>query len=262
MKTIVIANFKGGVGKTMTAVNMGAILAAEYGQRVLLIDADGQGNSSKMLLPPGEEYGTLTDLLEGRAICYDELTERSTIPGLDVLPADTGLWRIDMATLMGDGVMSTHTLRDLRDAVIEDGAYDYIIIDCPPAPSVAFVNAIAAANSIIIPVKVDGFSTDGMTELISQIEDVRQVHPDVHISGCLITMYYKADSVLQGADLLRSSRVVTVYDTEIRRSPKADDTTWNNRALMDWSPTSAAAKDYKAFVAEYLRKEAERDGQV
>ncbi|MEG2678577.1 MAG: ParA family protein [Oscillospiraceae bacterium] len=259
MKTIAIANFKGGVAKTMTAVNVADILATDYHQRVCLVDADGQGNATKLLLPDGK-YNCVTSLFDGEAICYNEVTEVSPIAGLDVIAADEGLWSLDLSILMGDGLMGTGVFADLRDSMVEDDAYDYLIFDCPPAPSIAFVNAIAAADVIIIPIKVDGFAADGMARLVSQIEGVRKIHPSIRIGGGLVTVYYKGDATAQGVAYVRQHAPITIYDTQIRRSPKVDDTTWARETLRTWSPNCAAAADYKKFVAEFLEREAALNG--
>ena len=117
MKTIAIVNLKGGVGKTVTAVNVAAILATEYGQRVLLIDADPQANATQSLLPPGE-YNTLAGLLTIPDAYYDDLLYHSSIRGLDVLPADDELRNLDVDLLQGERP-NLRAIRDLRDAVAE-----------------------------------------------------------------------------------------------------------------------------------------------
>ena len=132
MKTIAIVNLKGGVGKTVTAVNVAAILATEYDRRVLLIDADPQANATQSLLPPGE-YNTLAGLLMGAELHYELLTYPSSIRDLDVLPADDELRNLDVDVLQG-GRPNLRAIRDLRDAMDEDEAYDVIVIDLPARP--------------------------------------------------------------------------------------------------------------------------------
>ena len=181
MKTIAIVNLKGGVGKTVTAVNVAAILATEYGQRVLLIDADPQANATQSLLPPGE-YNTLAGLLTIPDVYYDDLLYHSSIRGLDVLPADDELRNLDVDLLQGERP-NLRAIRDLRDAVAEDDAYDCIVIDCPPALSPACAAAIAASTDVVIPIKVDAYSVRGMNELTAQIDPLRSLYPDVHEAG-------------------------------------------------------------------------------
>ena len=196
MKAFAIVNLKGGVGKTVTAVNLAAILATEYQRRVLLVDCDPQANATQSLLPPGE-YNTLAGLLTLPDAYYDDLLYRSSIRGLDVLPADDELRNLDVDLLEGERPRLT-ALRDLRDAIAEDDAYDVLILDCPPALSPACAAAIAASTDVIIPIKVDAYSVRGMHELTAQIDRLRRIYPDVHIAGCLPTVWYKSDTVEQG----------------------------------------------------------------
>ena len=251
-EVIVITSGKGGVGKTVTAVNVAAILATEYGQRVLLIDADPQANATQSLLPPGE-YNTLAGLLTIPDVYYDDLLYHSSIRGLDVLPADDELRNLDVDLLQGERP-NLRAIRDLRDAVAEDDAYDCIVIDCPPALSPACAAAIAASTDVVIPIKVDAYSVRGMNELTAQIDRLRSIYPDVHVAGCLPTMWYRSDTVEQGERLLQEQAPVHVFASHIRRSPKVDESTWTGEPVVSWSPRSAAAQDYRAFVAEFLEE--------
>lgn len=259
MKTIAIVNLKGGVGKTVTAVNVAAILATEYNQRVLLVDADPQANATQSLLPPGE-YNTLADLLTGTIPdefypgYYGDLLYHSSIRRLDILPADDELRNLDVDVLQGERP-NLRAIRDLRDAMVEDNAYDCIVIDCPPALSPACAAAIAASTDVVIPIKVDAYSVRGMNELTAQIDRLRSIYPDVHVAGCLPTMWYRSDTVEQGERLLREHAPVRVFASHIRRSPKVDESTWTGEPVVSWSPRSAAAQDYRAFVAEFLGEE-------
>lgn len=258
MNTYAIVNFKGGVGKTVTAVNPAATLATEYRLRVLLIDADAQGNATQSLLPPGE-YRSLLWLLRGEEPFYENLIEPSPIRGLDMVPAGDALRELDVDLIQGRQLYMG-ALRDLRDAVEEDEAYDAVIIDCPPALSPACAAAIAASTGVIIPIKLDAYSVRGMSELTAQIERLRAVYPDVRVAGVLPTMWYRSDTVEQGEALLRKSSPVRVFESKIRRSPKVDESTWTGEPVVSWSPRSAAAQDYRAFVAELLGEEGAVNG--
>ena len=257
MRTISIVNLKGGVGKAVTAVNLAAILATEYGQRVLLIDADHQGNSSKFYRIPVEP-GSLADLFEGTVMCYTDIVQPTIYRGLDVIPADMSLAALDLDGSLPDDVQggtprdrALRVLTDLRDAVIEDDAYDYLVIDCPPAFSVASISAVAASSDIVIPVKPGAFEIDGMAELLRQIDGIRRVNGAVEV-GVLLTMWHNADVVRQGEEWLREHCPVPVFQTRIRRTDKVDESTFAREPVCQWSPTSAAARDYRAWVREYL----------
>ena len=203
MQVISIVNLQGGVGKTTTAVNMAYELAVHHNRRVLLIDADHQGNASKF-------YGA-------RA--------------------------------------SVGSLSDLRDAIMEDGSYDCMVIDCPPAFTAASVSAIAAATDIIIPIKLDYYAIDGMRELVSQLRQIQTI-TEVHIAGALITQWRNTDVIQQGETWLRMHEPCPVFDTHIRRTDVVDKSTYWRKPLAECPPRSAATADYAAFVREFLGEEA------
>lgn len=252
MKTIAIVNLKGGVGKTVTAVNLSAILAAEYGRRVLLVDCDPQANATQSLLPPGE-YNTLERLLVGEEPDYRALVYESAIRGLSVLPAGDALRNLDADLLEGRRPRLA-ALRELRDVLTEDDACDVMVLDCPPALSPACAAAIAASTHVVIPIKLDAYSVRGMAELTAQIGRLRRIYPDVHIAGVLPTVWYRCDAVEQGEALLRQHAPCRVFAAHIRRSPKVDESTWTGEPVVSWSPRSAAAQDYRAFAAELLEE--------
>lgn len=257
MKTFAILNLKGGVAKTTTAINLAYILAAEHNLRVLLVDADGQCNTTRALLPNGRHDG-LAALLEGTASCYDEVIEPTEIPNLDMIPASSSLWRLDLSCMMdGAGPRAFRVIRDVRDNIIEDDAYDVIIIDCPPNFSASCIAAISASDSIIIPVLPDAYSAEGLEDLVEQIDGVRsKIHPGLRVSGCLVTQWHKADVVEDAVEYFRESHLVPVFDTVIRRTDKVLESTWAKMPVLVWSPQSSAARDYRAWVKELVVKEA------
>lgn len=188
---------------------------------------------------------------QGGAVCYDEVIEFSTMPGVDVIPADMSL-----ATLGVDSEytsqMAVRAMRDLRDAVIEDDSYDYVIFDCPPAFSQASIGAIAASSEVIIPLKIGRFEIEGMDELIEQIESVRKINPATRIAGALLTMWHNSPVVRDGEEYIRETCPVRVFRTMIRRTDKVDEAVFARKAITEWSPTSAAARDYRAWVEELM----------
>ena len=223
MKTISIVNLKGGVGKTVTAVNLAAILATDYEKRVLLVDVDHQGNASRYCGVNTEERGGLAALLTGGAVCYDEVVEMATMSGVDVIPADMSL-----ATLGVDGgctsQMAVRAMRDLRDAV----------------------------SDVIIPLRIGRFEIEGMDELIEQIESVRKINPATRIAGALLTMWHNSPVQRDGEEYIRETCPVRVFRTMIRRTDKVDEAVFARKAVAEWSPTSAAARDYRAWVEELM----------
>lgn len=259
MRTFAIINNKGGVGKTTTAINLAVCLATTHQQRVLLVDADGQRNATRALLG-GARYDGLAAILTGLAACYDEVVEPTDIDGLDMIPASTELWGIDLHSRSG-GAVCLNALRDVRDAITEDDSYDVMIIDCPPHFSASCIAAILASNSIIIPVLPDAYSAEGMGDLVEQIDNVREISPEIRVAGCLINQYHSADVVLDAVEYFREAAPVMVYDTMIRRTDKVTESTWATGSVLIWSPQSSAARDYRAWVQELVIKEGLHNGR-
>ena len=254
MRTYAIVNRKGGVGKTTTAVNLAYVLATSCRLRVLLVDADGQANATQILLPRGE-YAGLGALLRGYAMCYDELTVHTDVAGLDVLPAASDLWALDLEAAGGDRGRSYRALRDMREAMEEDGAYDVMIIDCPPNLSAACVSAILASDAVIIPVLSDACSVTGVGELVDQIASLRSIRPDLRVAGILVNQWHRSPVVEDSVAYLREEGRVPVYSTVIRRTDKVPESSWARMALQALSPWCSAARDYRAWAAELLAKE-------
>lgn len=252
MKTICVMNLKGGVGKTVTAGNFADILAADHGKRVLLIDADHQGNTSRFFLDEEIIVSTMRDILTGEAEPYwPENVCRTGYEGLDIIPADMTLAELDAAPER-DG-QAVWRLRSFLEVVAEDDAYDYVIVDMPPAFSLAARAALAAADEVIVPIKLDAFSVDGMAELLRQIAAMRKVNSCLTLAGVLITMWRNIDVVNQAEKVLRSGSF-PVFQTVIRQTDRVDESTFQRQPLRVYSPRSAACVDYRALVREYLER--------
>ncbi|MBM6926941.1 ParA family protein [Pseudoflavonifractor phocaeensis] len=261
MKTFAIVNRKGGVGKTTTAVNLAYVLATGCRLRVLLVDADGQANATQILLPPGE-YAGLGALLRGYACCWDELVIPTDVDGLHVLPAAEDLGALDLEAAGGDRSRCYRAVRDMREALEEDGAYDVMVIDCPPNLSAACVAAILASDSVIIPVLSDACSATGVGDLVEQIASLRSLHPALRVAGVLVNQWHRSPVVEVSVAYLREEGMVPVYDTVIRRTDKVPESSWARMAVQQWSPFCSAARDYRAWVAELAAKEGIKYGQA
>ena len=252
MKVISIMNLKGGVGKTITAINMAAILAANHNKRVLVIDADPQANASRFF-GANDASDTLTSLFNGCATHTDDVLWQTQLSGVDVVPADMGLVEIDINTA-ANGVNSAKVIPEFVGALREDDEYDFVIIDCPPGFTAVSVSAIAASDDIVIPAKVDAFALSGIAELKAQIDAVRQLRDNIRIAGVLITLWRPLPVVIQGEQYLRSSGL-PVFETYIRRTDgKVDESTSTHQSISHYSPFCNAARDYRSFVEEYLRR--------
>lgn len=250
MKTIAIMNNKGGVGKTVTAINLADLLEREHGKRVVLCDCDGQMNLTRFYFPSFCEdtcVGTADILMgEGEQVWCDNLIDIR--PDLRLLPGGSTLYDLDLEAIR-DGAHNVYRLRDFVDAAREDGEVDYFIFDCPPGFTLASVSALMAADEVIVPLTVDGFSIEGLDTMTRQLHTVRRT--GVRLAGVLITQHYRSRVVRDGVDLLRDSGF-PVFNTMIRRSVKVPESTMMRQPLAVHAPVSYATEDYRAFVRELI----------
>lgn len=253
MRAIAIMNNKGGVGKTVTAINLADILVRDHGKRVVLVDCDGQANLTRFCLPrldpEGGQYLTTADVLTGESeqVWSDNLTP--VREGLDILPSSSGLYDLDMEAIK-DGVSAPERMAHFAQAAREDGDVDYLIYDCPPGYTVASVAALLSADEIVIPVTADAFSIDGAAAVLRQVRTIQRTRPGMTATA-LMTQTRRADVVSEGERLLRSMGVA-VYRTAIRRTDKVPESTISLSPLAEYSANSAAARDYRAWVRELL----------
>lgn len=261
MKAFAIVNRKGGVGKTTTAVNLAYVLATSCRLRVLLVDCDGQANATQILLPRGE-YAGLGALLRGWACCYADLVEHTDVDGLDVLPASEDLWALDIEAAGGDRGRCYRAIRDMREALEEDDAYDVMVMDCPPNLGASCVSAILASDGIIVPVLSDACSATGVGDLVDQIASLRSLRPDLRVSGVLVNQWHRSPVVEESVEYLRKEGHIPVYDTVIRRTDKVPESSWARMAVQAWSPFCSAARDYRALASELAEKEGIQHGEA
>lgn len=248
MKTIAIINMKGGCAKTTTTVNMAHILAKDYGKKVLVIDNDKQGNLSKACGAWSYDKPSLADILTGEK-SIREVLQVAAVDNMAVIPANMHLLTANLMVIKDEERDQATILSKELESVAE--VFDYCIIDCPPDINISVINALVAADEVIIPIKIDGYAFDGMDELEEQINNAKALNPKLKFRGCLVTMFYNRDVCRQGEEWLQNQRY-PVFKTHIRRTEKADEVTFTNESLMEYSPRSGAARDYKTFVKEYL----------
>ena len=252
MKTIAIMNLKGGVAKTVTTVNLAADLAHFHSKRVLVVDADSQANATEFL-GGGREGHSLATLLRTPAVERTAFTaafeahqtiSASTIPAVDLLPADDSLMDLDLSKA-ANGAAWVEVLAEIKAAgSFKD--YDFVLIDCPPAFNAAAAAALLAADEVIIPIKLDAFSLRGLANLSRQIHNMRQINPDLRIAGLLPVMWYESPENSKALATLRES-LLHVFP-RIRRSTMVDAMTYRQAPLYITSPKSGACHDYKTFA--------------
>lgn len=251
MRTSVILNLKGGVAKTATAVNLAAILAKDYKKRVLLVDADSQCNSTEFF-GGDPAKSNLAQVLRKEADCGGfavQCIQSSNYPGVDLLCGSDELMDLDLTKVELQAIR-TGVLREMVRMLDALDRYDYCIVDCPPAFNAASAAALIAADDVIIPIKLDAFALRGMTNLMRQISNMRQINPGLRLSGCLPTMWYNSPQIVEAEETLRASGL-PVYG-HIRRTDKVDSMTFAQEPLLVTSPRSAAGVDYRRFVVEYI----------
>ena len=248
MKTTAIMNLKGGTGKTVSTINLAAFLAVKHGQRVLLIDADSQGNLTEFVSEKLSDKGTIYDLLTGKECIALQPTRMRQV---DILQADPRLMALDI-TAAGMGAADQMALKSFLAENAD--LYDRVLIDCPPAFSAAAAAALIAADDVIIPMKLDAFGIRGMANLLEQIRNMRKLNPKLHVAGVLPTMYYRSPEQDEAEGALRSAMHalgVQVFH-HIRRSRQVDDSTFLQRPLLESSPKSGACRDYKVFTMDLM----------
>lgn len=247
MKTIAVLNLKGGTAKTVTAATMARCLSAEHGKQVILIDADQQGNLSQYfgVTDTSRCNSTWTLLTTGTSCWPNFVTPVS--PNLSLIPSGMELARAD---LPGSGAKVTE-IEELRTALAED-AVDFLIIDLPPSLGLASQAALLAADEVIIPIRLDVFSTAGMAELTRQVDSMRSVNPRLRVAGILGTQYQRTAEEREIHRLLSLESGLPVFRTLIRMSPPVPRSIAARESILTYSPYCGAAKDYRAFVLEYL----------
>ena len=258
MRTIAFMNLKGGVGKTTTVTNVAATLARDYKQRVLLVDADSQCNTTEFF-GGDPAKGNFADVLRFKGNQeFDPLLfavgciQESSFEGISLLAGADSLMDLDLTKVETQGVRA-EILKLLVERVGSEGLdlYDWCLVDCPPAFNAASAAALIAADEVIIPIKLDAFSLRGMTNMIRQIASMRQINPKLKLAGCLPTMWYNSPRIVEAEKTLKGSGL-PVFD-HIRRTDKVDDMTFAQEPLLISSPRSAAGVDYRRFARKLMK---------
>jgi chromosome partitioning protein len=249
---LAMCNQKGGVGKTTSAINLGAALA-EFGRRVLLVDFDPQGALSVGLgVNPHELDRTVYNLLMERDVTADDVLLKTNVPGLDLLPSNIDLSAAEVQ-LVGE-VAREQTLGRVLGPVLPD--YDYVIIDCQPSLGLLTVNALTAADSVIIPLECEFFALRGVALLMDTIQKVQErLNPELELQGILATMYDAR--TLHGREVL--ARVVEafgdrVFHTVINRTVRFPETTVVGEPITTYATSSPGAAAYRQLAKEVLAR--------
>jgi chromosome partitioning protein len=257
MRVLAVANQKGGVGKTTTAINLGTALAA-VGEKVLLIDADPQGNASTGLgVPKARRTTTLYDVLLEEKLALDAVVP-TDLPGLDIIPSDPDLSGVELE--LGQAARRSYRLRDALTPLRESGAYSYVLIDCPPSLNLLTVNALSAADAVFVPLQCEFFALEGLTQLMRTIDLVRgSLNPNLEIQGVVLTMYDRRNRLSdQVAADVRSHFGPLVYETVIPRNVRVSEAPSFGKPVLVYDLKCAGSQAYLKLAREVVRRERQR----
>ena len=251
-RIIAVANQKGGVGKTTTAINLAACLAVK-GKKVLLIDMDPQGNTTSGLgIDKSELENSIYDLMIGESSIKDCIIE-NVFEDMDLIPTNVDLAAAEIELI---GIeRKEFILKDEIDFIKDK--YDFIIIDCPPALSMLTINAMTTANSVIVPIQCEYYALEGLSQLIHTINLVSErLNPSLQIEGIVFTMYDgRTNLSVQVVENVRNNIGSNVYDSIIPRNIRLAEAPSYGMPIIQYDPKSTGAEAYMALAAEVINKE-------
>ena len=253
-RTIAIANQKGGVGKTTTAINLSACLA-EKGKKVLAVDMDPQGNMTSGLgVDKDSVENTIYNLIIGEAK-LEEVLSKDVLENLDIIPTNIDLSGAEIELL--DVEEKEYIVRNEIDKIKDN--YDFIIIDCPPSLSMLTINAMTTADSVLVPIQCEYYALEGLSQLIHTVELVRdRLNPKLTIEGVVFTMYdARTNLSLQVVENVKDNLEQTIYKTIIPRNIRLAEAPSYGIPINKYDPKSAGAESYLRLADEVIDKENE-----
>ncbi|MBF9035939.1 AAA family ATPase [Rhodobacterales bacterium HKCCE2091] len=252
-RILAIANQKGGVGKTTTAINLGASLA-EAGRRVLVIDLDPQGNASTGLGIDSATRGLTTYDLILDGVALSEVVAPTSVERLSIAPATTDLSSADVELV-------THEKRVflLKDALASDGldAWDFVLIDCPPSLNLLTINAMVAAHAVLVPLQAEFFALEGLSQLMHTLRQVRQsANPSLRIEGVVLTMYDQRNNLCQQVEQdARENLGDLVFRTHIPRNVRLSEAPSYAIPVLQYDNNSKGSAAYRSLAREMLDRQ-------
>lgn len=250
-RIIAIANQKGGVGKTTTAINLSACLA-EKGQKVLAIDMDPQGNMTSGLgVDKDEAEKTIYDMIIGQA-GIEEVIQKDVMENLDILPTNIDLSAAEIELI---GVENKEFIVQKEVHKIRD-RYDFVVIDCPPSLSMLTINAMTTADSVLVPIQCEYYALEGLSQLIHTVELVKErLNPVLEIEGVVFTMYdARTNLSLQVVENVKDNLEQNIYKTIIPRNIRLAEAPSYGMPINKYDPKSAGAEGYMRLADEVIHK--------
>jgi chromosome partitioning protein len=253
---LAVANQKGGVGKTTTAINLGTALAA-IGERVLIIDIDPQGNASTGLgVPRAARRSTIYDVVvDGRPAA--ETIVETAVPGLHLIASDPELSGVEIE--LGQAPRRSYRLRDALAGLRESDTapYAYVLVDCPPSLNLLTVNAMTAANAVLVPLQCEFFALEGLSQLMRTVELVRgSLNPHLEIQGVVLTMFDRRNSLSElVARDVREHFGEKVYQTVIPRNVRIAEAPSFGKPALIYDLRSAGSQAYVSLAREVISRE-------
>ena len=261
-RILCLANQKGGVGKTTTAINLGTALAA-IGEKVLLVDLDPQGNASTGLgVSQNDRSITSFDVLLGECGLSDAV-RATAVPGFDLLPASMDLLGIEVE--LADNPRRMHRLADALAALLDlqasgGGHYQYVLIDCPPSLNMLTLNAMVAAQSVLVPLQCEFFALEGLSQLTQTIEQVRHsLNPALDIQGIVLTMYDLRNNLSGQVEAdVRGHFGALVYQSVIPRNVRVSEAPSFGKPALLYDHKCSGSLAYMKLASELIQRERER----
>jgi chromosome partitioning protein len=251
-RIIAVANQKGGVGKTTTAINLAAGLA-EAGCRVLVVDLDPQGNASTGLGVEDRDWTTYDLILDDAPL--EAVVQETEIGGLFVVPATVDLSSADIELISNE--KRSYLLHDaLRQTAIDSFELDFVLIDCPPSLNLLTVNAMVAAHSVLVPLQSEFFALEGLSQLMLTIREVRQTaNPDLRIEGVVLTMYDNRNNLSRQVEKdARDNLGEMVFKTKIPRNVRVSEAPSYALPVLQYDSGSLGAMAYRHLAREVMHK--------
>ena len=253
-RIIAVANQKGGVGKTTTAINLAAGLV-ELGYRVLVVDLDPQGNASTGLgIEANDRANATYDLLIGDVALQDVIRE-TEIEDLCIIPATVDLSSADIELFSNE--KRSFLLHDaLRQPAMDEYDWDYVLIDCPPSLNLLTVNAMVASHSVLVPLQSEFFALEGVSQLMLTIREVRQTaNPNLRIEGIVLTMFDRRNNLSQQVEQdARSHLGELVFETKIPRNVRVSEAPSYALPVLNYDTNSLGANAYRALAEELIAR--------